>query len=450
VVELTFVIAVLNISLGFALAVYLGYGPSELAEPMAVLRRYRLSYLSWRTKPAPLPPPRLVEAPSEEMISSTLEELLDTGDPDELNIEPHDEPYDADTAELLCPVMPDQWDMNEKYVETSILRLNLAMIKSGLRVMEIDTRLRANRETYDEEVIGTCLRLLREDSISYLAEQSEASEKFRARLSELGELSSLGDAIEMSNLEQTAQVETTLNNLEYMDFHSDPKAANQRLLEEIKNLQIARHRLRDEQEAAFVTIARYEKRVDKIEKQLFADPLTNLRTRIGLEVAINQWWRQGRQKSRPVSAALFDVDRFGKINEDFGPLIGDRILTHIGKILKEGIGKADLVGRFAGQRFLIITLDAGSRATLKTTEFLRQTVEKSTFIHEDARIQVTVSAAFTEVKPDDWYEAVLERLEETMEKVKQAGPNHTFLHNGKNIEPVQSPNFGAQNIEITI
>jgi hypothetical protein len=120
-----------------------------------------------------------------------------------------------------------------------------------------------------------------------LAEQSEAAEKFRARIGELGELASLGEEIEMTNLEQSAQVETTINNLEYMDFRSDPEAANQRLLEEIKNLRTARHKLRDNQEVAFLSIARYEKRIDKIEKQLFIDPLTKLRNRIGLEEALS-------------------------------------------------------------------------------------------------------------------------------------------------------------------
>ena len=163
-------------------------------------------------------------------------EMFDAGTADDLSIQPFEEPYDDDVAELMSPTMPEQWDLNEKYVETSILRLNIAMIKSGIRATEIDTRLRTCRGHSDHETIETCLRLLREDCISYLAEQSEAAEKFSARISELGELSSLGEEIEMTNLEQSAQVETTINNLEYMDFRSDPEAANQRLLEEIKNL----------------------------------------------------------------------------------------------------------------------------------------------------------------------------------------------------------------------
>ncbi len=287
-VELTFIIALLNISLGFALAAYLGYGPAGIADGWGMVRRYRpdfhflLYFMRWLPtwrQPAPISTESLAEL----LILDGLEELFDAGAADELGIEPYDEPYDNDAAELMNPSVPELWDLNEKYVETSVLRLNIAMIKSGVRAAEIDCRLCACRGHSDRETIETCLRLLREDCVSYLAEQSAAAQKFRDRLGELGGLSSLGEEIEMGNFEQAAQVETTLNNLEYMDFGADPEEGNRRLLEEIKNLGTARHRLHDKQEEAFLAIARQENRIDKIEKQLFIDPLTKLPNRIGLE-----------------------------------------------------------------------------------------------------------------------------------------------------------------------
>lgn len=450
--ELTFIIAVLNIGLGFALATYWGYGPPGLADawgslrrncPQIPLPRFDLK----RRRPAP----HSFDLPLEPSIPSGLHELFDAGDPGELGIEPCDEPYDDDAAELMNPSIPELWDINEKYVEASVLRLNIAMIRSGARAAEIDSRLRSCRGRSDHETIETCLRLLREDCVGYLAEQSEAAQKFSDRIGELGELSSLGEEIEMGNFEQSAQVETTLNNLEYMDFNGDPEEGNRRLLEEIKNLGMARHRLRDKQEAAFLAIARCEDRIDKIEKQLFDDPLTQLPNRIGLEAELHAWWEQGRRKTRPMSAVLFDADKFGAVNEDYGPLLGDRILYQLGQILKSGFGEENLLGRFAGNRFLAVLLDAGPRAALKSIERIRQTVEKTTFLHEDRTIKITVGAAITEVKPDDGeYIAVLERLEKTMKTVKENGPNRAFLCDGHTPEPVESPNFGVEADEIVI
>lgn len=452
-VELTFFLAVLNISLGFVLAMYLGYGPMGLADAWGAAHS-RI--------PIRIPVPRLrlfpkraavvedlPELPAVLPVPEGLEDLLDAGGAAELGIEPYDEPYDDDAAALMDPSPPALWDLNEKYIETSVLRLNIAMIKSGVRQAEIDCRLRACKGHADHETLETCLRLLREDCVSYLAEQSAAAQKFRDRIGELGELSSLGEEIEMGNLEQAAQVETTVNNLEYMDFGGDAEAGVHRLLEEIKNLGLARHRLRDRQEEAFLAIARCENRLEKIEKQLFGDPLLELPNRIGLEVALHSWWKQKRHKTKSMTAAMFDLDRLGWINEHHGPLLGDRILNQIGQILKSSVAEGDLLGRYAGDRFLAVFLD-GPRATMKNVELARQTIEKSTFVHEQQRIKVTVGCAIAEVRPDQGYMEVLDCLETTMKIVKDAGPNRTFTHDGKTAEPVKSPSFGAEASEIVI
>jgi diguanylate cyclase (GGDEF)-like protein len=458
--ELTFFLAVLNIGLGFVLAMCLGYGPMGLADAWGLARRYRPHIRLPIRVPFSLPrlfPER--DLPAEQLLRDLpldlpdidgLDELFDAGGAAELGIEPCDEPYDDDAAELLNPSPPELWDLNEKYVETSVLRLNIAMIRSGVRASEIDCRLRACKGRSDFETLETCLRLLREDCVSYLAEQSEAAQKFRDRIGELGELSSLGEEIEMGNLEQAAQVETTLNNLEYMDFGRDVEEGNHRLLEEIKNLGFARHRLRDRQEAAFLAIARCENRIEKIEKQLVNDPLTQLPNRIGLEVSLHSWWKQGRQKTKSLTAAMFDLDRLGAINEHEGPLLGDRILHQVGQILKSTVGDGDLLARYAGDRFVAVWLDLGPRAALKNIERARQTIEKTTFIHDAEKIKATVGCAIAEVAPDQGYMDVLNCLERTMKIVKDAGPNRSYFHDGRSAEPVKSPSFGAEATEIVI
>ena len=172
----------------------------------------------------------------DQFAEASLEDLLDSGADEELDIEPFDEAYDDDVAALSSPEGPDSWDLDEKYVETSILKLNIAMMKSGARSTEIDTTLRAIRGNSDSATIQSCLAELTLDCETYLAEQAETSERFSERVSELGELAALGEEIEMANLEQSAQIETTVSNLRTMDFETDLEAANDRLLEEIKNL----------------------------------------------------------------------------------------------------------------------------------------------------------------------------------------------------------------------
>ncbi len=436
---LTFLIAVLNLGVGYALAVFLGFGPPTLLD-------------AWDALTAPR---RGMDAAEREewvrqAAAQPLDALIDDLAEDEDLFEPCDQPYDDEVAELLNPDDPENWDLNEKYVETSILKLNVAMMKSGARSTEIDARLRAVQGHSDAETIRRCLEDLRQDCEIYLEQQRDAAEKFAARISELGELRSLGEDIEMANLEQAAQIETTLSNLRHMDFESDLEAANHRLLEEIHNLRVARHRLRDNQEAAFLAVARYEDRLEAIERQLCNDPLTRLRNRIGLETTLAEWWKQGRQKSRQMTAVLLDIDAFGKINEKHGPRVGDRVLLHLAEYLKKASGQADLVARFAGESFLVMMVDVGPRAATKNAEQLRQSVEKLVFRHGEERTRLTLTAAVTEVQPGESDHDVLVRVTDTLRQARRAGRNLTFFHDGTKAEAVEAPRLGAKEAEILI
>ena len=448
-VVLTFVVGILNLCFGYAMAVRLGRGPDSLQQAWQALCGGSHDSEADEAE---------IEMQVDELLDgfaeTSLEDLLDSDDDEDMDIEPFDEAYDDDVADLSSPEGPDSWNLDEKYVETSILKLNIAMMKSGARSTEIDTKLRAMRGNPDFATIQSCLAELTLDCETYLAEQAETAERFSERVGELGELAALGEEIEMANLEQSAQIETTIGNLRTMDFESDLKAANERLLEEIKNLRLARHKLRDNQDMAFVTIARYENRMGTIEQQLYNDPLTGLRNRIGLETSLWEWWRQQRHQSRPMSAALFDIDGIGPINERYGSLPGDRIIREIGRFLENSVSTGDLVGRYAGQRFLVVQVDIGPRAALKNFETMRQSIEKTTYIQDDQPIKVTLTGGITEVVHDDTDVGLLERLETTLEAAKESGRNRSFaLDLGQlDAEPtlVESPSFGAKETDVQL
>ena len=439
-VWLTLIIGVLNVCLGFALAVQLGYGPPGLWEAWDVLAQGRVS-------------DHTAEATTE-FDAGDLAEMLDdealADDDDEFETEAYDAIYDDEDGSPASdkPEATQDWNLNEKYVETALLKLNIAMMKSGARATKIDTRLRDCRGRTDAQTIQRCLVELKEDCETYLVEQSEASEKFVERISDLGELAALGEEIEMANLEQSAQVETTLNNLNTMDFETDLEGANSRLLSEIGNLRFARHKLRDQQEVAFLAIARYENRLDKVEQKLFDDALTRLNNRSGLEATLWNWWKQGRHKARQMSAALFDLDEFEHVNEEYGPLMGDRVLHHLAQYLVEKCSDADLVARYAGQQFMVIMMDIGPRAATKQAELIRQSVEKAVFVSEGQEIGITTSLGLTEVSPEDTIEALFERLEKAMKLAKKNGRNCGVFHDKTEMEPVESPNLGAEETRI--
>lgn len=346
--------------------------------------------------------------------------------------------------------IPNAAELDEKYVEVCILKLNVAMLESGDRCTQLDSRLRACRGQTDAATIAECLRLLEEDCRTYLAAQSRAAEQLRQRVDEFGQLSDLAEEIELANLEQAAQIETTLSNLQHMDFASDREAASTRLLTELAKLREARDRLHDNQEAAFLAVARHQQRLDKIEPRLHHDPLTGLMNRIGLEVTLAQWWQEGRQRLRTITAALLDIDAFGALNQEHGPAVADRVLAGLGCVLRTAASEMELLGRFSGQQFLLLKLDEGTRAAIKRGETIRQTIERSTFRADGREVRLTVSAGYAAAKPDDTLPELFDRLRAALKQAKQTGANQAFFHDGQRIEQINSPHLGAKPVELTV
>lgn len=462
-------IAVLNLCLGFVGAVRLGYGPPSVAAAWQVwLSQGRLASDSTDSSAngaelgGDLEMNQLTI--SDDDLGDFLDDFLDDDPEDDIltdtmqDIEPaksetneDERPDNVGVDVVTDPNSPENWDLDDKFVETSVLKLNIAMMKSGARATDIDSRLRACRVKPDLKIIRTCADLLKEDCKTYLAEQGEATEKIRDQLDQFGDLKSLAEDVELSNMEQAAQIETTLSNLAHMDLESDLDAACLRLLEELGNLREARHKLRDGQDVVFVKIARSENRMDKIHKPLFNDRLTGVRSRVGLEATISEWWSTGKQKIRQMNAALFDMDNFAGINAEHGPSIGDKVLGEIGQFMDDQIGSSDLFGRHTGQRFMLIILDKGPRAAMKITEFLRQSIERTVFEYRGGtEFKLTMCGGYTEIMPEDTPESFLERLETSLDKAKAEGPDQAFFHDGRDPEIVDSPDLRGKHRKVKL
>lgn len=457
-------IAVLNLGLGFAAAMHLGYGPPSLSAAWQVWNGGGLA--AAEKQGAAGGGDSDVDdlsglAIDDEDLGSLLdmdeeeENLLAESMRDDLSGNGENSANDGDLEEddpeeTVDPNLPENWDLNDKYIETSVLKLNIAMMKSGARAMEIDSRLRAYHGSLDAELLKAIAGQLKEDCETYLAEQEEAADQLRERLDEFGELAGLAEEIEMGNMEQAAQIETTLSNLKMIDFDSDLEPVHLRLLEELSNLREARHKLRDGQDVAYLTIAKYEGRIDKIPTQLLNDKVTGLRNRIGLESTLADWWGVSKHKKHQMCAALFDMDHFGSINSKHGPAAADKILAQIARFMEERSNTGDLLGRFAGQRFLWIAVDKGPRAATKDAEFVRQSVERTTFECAGEKFSLTMRGGYTEIGQDDTVEEFTARLETALATSKKSGPNHGSFHDGREAETIESPNLGAEHREVKL
>lgn len=83
------------------------------------------------------------------------------------------------------------------------------------------------------------------------------------------------------------------------------------------------------------------------------DYLTGVTNRRGIDLAMRNAISDSKEHN--FSAVMIDVDYFKAINDRFGHKAGDEVLGCIADVLLESFEKDDIVGRFGGDEFCIIT-----------------------------------------------------------------------------------------------
>lgn len=96
----------------------------------------------------------------------------------------------------------------------------------------------------------------------------------------------------------------------------------------------------------------------------FQDELTGAWNRRFFETFMHDAIEKNRQKRRPITLMVFDIDDFKLYNDRFGHHAGDEILRETVRLLNSVIRKGDRVCRIGGDEFVVILSDpAGPRET---------------------------------------------------------------------------------------
>ena len=87
------------------------------------------------------------------------------------------------------------------------------------------------------------------------------------------------------------------------------------------------------------------------------DSLTGLPNRNLLQDRLNQSLAQARRRDWQGAVLFIDLDRFKLINDTLGHHVGDRLITEVGRRIKQCLRGGDTVGRVSGDEFGVVLTD---------------------------------------------------------------------------------------------
>lgn len=137
---------------------------------------------------------------------------------------------------------------------------------------------------------------------------------------------------------------------------------------------------------------RIEDGKQRLEQLAAIDQVTGLYNHRMYESILKGEIIRARRYGRPVSVFMLDIDHFKRVNDDYGHVVGDRVLERLGLLLKESVRIENSVCRYGGEEFSIIVPERGAIAASEMAEQLRETIEQTYFdIGDSQNIKITVS-----------------------------------------------------------
>jgi diguanylate cyclase (GGDEF)-like protein len=168
-----------------------------------------------------------------------------------------------------------------------------------------------------------------------------------------------------------------------------------------------------------------ESTVHELELLATTDELTGLHNRRSLLHRLKFEVARSRRFRSPLSALMIDIDYFKKINDEHGHVVGDQVLTNVGRLLRENVRVIDMPSRYGGEELCVLLPNTPVEGACKLAENLRLKIEAQ--LHNAGKRQFQISASigvgtFNHMEIDD-AESLLKQADAALYRAKRNGRN---------------------------
>ena len=120
--------------------------------------------------------------------------------------------------------------------------------------------------------------------------------------------------------------------------------------------------------------------------------------------------------------ALLDVDNFKKINDRYGHLVGDEVLTTLTQTIQKRIRKSDKLCRYGGEEFLIYFSDTDQQSAKRILDELNASLSRQKlWSGTDQKFSVSFSSGLLDVNGETNLDTIIKACDDLLYKAKREG-----------------------------
>jgi diguanylate cyclase (GGDEF)-like protein len=118
---------------------------------------------------------------------------------------------------------------------------------------------------------------------------------------------------------------------------------------------------------------------EEARRMALLDPMTQLPNRRKFQEVFDDELKRAQETESTFAVVVMDLDGFKEVNDRFGHLEGDAVLTAAGQRLSARLRDADLLARYAGDEFVAVLAEADVDSALRIAERLRSAISDEPF-----------------------------------------------------------------------
>ncbi|WP_068497583.1 diguanylate cyclase [Paenibacillus kribbensis] len=174
-------------------------------------------------------------------------------------------------------------------------------------------------------------------------------------------------------------------------------------------------------------IKKTERAIHLLEEAANRDHLTGLYNPRAFDALFEEILHTSKATKKPFGVVMLDIDHFKIINDTYGHLNGDTVLSQLGILLNREFTMRAYPSRKGGEEFAIIIGDCDSQKAASLAEKIRKAVEHGPFqLNDGTIVPLTVSVgagSFPAITADK----LLEKVDDALYEAKRLGRNRVEL-----------------------